>query len=138
MTTTTIEKPAVETPEPGPGTSDFPPTDEEAKPEAADGKALFDASDYDREDLAIQKIDGNQIDRIAITFTGTVYLDRSSPQDVALFNRARLFQDITLMVEGKCSGTGAKGATDREGELDVIIGQRTVKVTTVYVPAIDE
>ena len=41
------------------------------------------------------------------------------------------------MVEGKCSSTGAKGATDRDGDLDVVVGQRALKVHSVYVPAGD-
>ncbi len=102
-----------------------------------EGKKLFNDSDYEREDLAIAKVDGNQVDRIAVKFAGEVFLDRSSPADVALYNRLRLGQDVTLMVEGKCSATGAKGATDREGDLDVVVGQRSVKVTTVYIPATD-
>ena len=100
-----------------------------------EGKRLFNDSDYEREDLAIPKIDGNQIDRIAIRFAGEVFLERTSPEDVALFNKLVLGHDVTLMVEAKCSATGAKGATDRDGDLDVTIGQRSVKVHTVYVPA---
>lgn len=99
---------------------------------------LIDRSAYEREDLAINKVDGQTIDRIAVTFAGTVYLDRSDPSDVALYNRLVLQRDVTLMVEGKCSGTGAKGATDRDGDLDVVIGHKTVKVATVYIPAIAE
>lgn len=108
----------------------------EPKPDP-EGKRLFNASDYEREDLQIPKIDGNQIDRIAIKFAGEVFLERSSPEDVALFNKLKLGQDVTLMVEAKCSSTGAKGATDREGDLDVTVGQRAVKVHTVYVPSGD-
>lgn len=106
--------------------------------EDPDGQtALIDRSEYEREDLAIAKVDGNAIDRIAITFTGTVYLERSEPADVALYNRLTLGTGVTLMVEGKCFGTGAKGATNRDGEPDVILGQKTVKVETVYIPAVE-
>lgn len=100
-----------------------------------EGKALFDSSDYEREDIVISKVDGNQIDRIAIKFAGEVFLDRSAPEDVALYNKLRLGNEVTLMVEGRCSATGAKGATDRDGDLDVVVGQKSVKVTTVYIPA---
>lgn len=101
-----------------------------------DGKALFDRSQFEREDLAIDKVDGNPIDRIKLEFAGAVFLDRSAPADVALYNKLRLGHDVTLMVEGKCSSTGAKGATDREGDLDVVVGAKGVKVTTVYIPAV--
>lgn len=112
-----------------------PTADETLETERDEEKeALFDRSQYEREDLAIPKIDGNTIDRIAVKFAGEIFLDRSEPNDVALFNRLTLGSDVTLMVEEKCSQTGAKGATDREGELDVVIGQRALKVHTVYVP----
>ena len=120
--------------------SDFDASDEAAKPEVApdpDGKKLFNDSDYEREDLAIAKVDGNQIDRIALKFTGEVYLDRSSPEDVALFNRLKLGHDVTLQVEAKCSSVAAQGATDREGDLDVVVGRRGVKVHTVYLSTAD-
>jgi hypothetical protein len=110
------------------------PDEPESEGEPEDG-ALFDRSQYDREDLAIAKIDGEQIDRIAVKFAGTVFLDRSDPNDVALYNQLKLGRDVTLNIEGKCSGTAAKGATDRDGDLDVIVGERSVKVHTVYRPA---
>jgi len=106
---------------------------EQGNDEEKDG--LFDRTQYEREDLQIPKIDGNTIDRIAVKFAGEVFLDRSSPADVALFNRLVLGHDVTLMVEGHCSATGAEGATDRDGDLDVVVGQRSIKVNTVYVPA---
>lgn len=111
--------------------------DDNANPPAdPEGKALFDRSQFEREDLAIPKVDGNPIDRIAIKVVGNVYIDRSEPADVALYNKLMLGHDVTLMVEGKCSNTSAKGATDREGDLDVIVGVKQVKVHTIYVPAI--
>lgn len=113
-----------------------PAAEPEPKPDP-EGKRLFNASDYEREDLALPKVDGNQLDRIAVKFAGEVFLDRASPADVALFRKLVLGQEVTLMVEGRCSATGAKGATDREGDLDVVVGQKAVKVTTVYIPAID-
>lgn len=98
---------------------------------------LADRSAYEREDLAINKVDGQPIDRIKITFSGSVMVDRSEPADVALYNRLVLQREVTLMVEGKCSGTGAKGATDRDGDLDVEVGEKTVKVTTVHIPVVE-
>lgn len=90
--------------------------------------ALFDKSMYDREDLQIAKIDGQSIDRIRVKFAGEVMLDRSEPSDVAVFNALRLGKDVMLTVEAKCSGTGAKGATDRDGDLDVVVGEKSLKV----------
>src|SRR3569833_1306251 len=55
------------------------------EPDAAKGE-LFDRSQYDREDLAIPKVDGQQIDKIRVDFGGSIMLDRSDPADVALYN----------------------------------------------------
>jgi hypothetical protein len=110
--TATIEETTVETPE----------------------KVLFDASDYEREDLQIARVDGQTIDRIAIKFAGEVHLDRSDKDDVALYNQIKLGREVLLTVEAKCSQTGAKGATDRDGDLDVVIGLKGLKVHTLRRP----
>lgn len=100
--------------------------------------ALIDRSQYEREDLAIAKVDGNQIDRLWVGFSGGFFLNRSDPNEVAFYNRLQLGRDVTLMVEGKCAGTGAKGATNREGQLDVIIGEKKVKVESAYIPVVED
>jgi hypothetical protein len=106
----------------------------EPEPDAEKGE-LFDKSDYDREDLALPKVDGEGTDKIAIAFSGTVLLDRSDPADVALMRSMRLGQDVTLNVEAKVSAKAHKFSTDREGELDAVVLQHTAKVHTVYRPA---
>jgi hypothetical protein len=110
---------------------------EAATAEPPDGK-IFDDTDYEREDLALPKIDGQGVDRIAVKFSGTVFLDRSDPADVDLVRRLKLGQDATLLVEGKVSAKSYKGATDREGDLDVVVEELGIKVTTVYRPAAEE
>lgn len=111
--------------------------EQEHQEEAKAEDELFDRSQYEREDLKLDKVDGNQVDRIALKFSGTVFLDRSDPADIALYRRLALGRDVTLQVEGRCNATGAKGATDREGDLDVIIGEKGVKVHTVYLAVAD-
>jgi len=110
-------------------------TDADADPDAgapledAGGQtAIIDRSAYEREDLQIPKIDGQTIDRISIKWSGEVFLDRSDPDDVAVYNALRLGKDVSLLVEAECSSTGAKGATDREGDLDVIVATKGLKV----------
>lgn len=98
-----------------------------------DGKALFDASDYDREDLAIPKVDGNQIDKIRFAFSGSVLLDRSEIADVALFNGAKLGQELELRVSAKVAGVGTGFTTNKDGDLDVIVGEKKLKIETVWV-----
>lgn len=111
--------------------------DDAAEPQAdPDGQtAIIDRSLYEREDLAIPKVDGQSIDRIAITFSGTVFLDRSSPGDVKTYNALTLGRDVQLLIEAKCNGTGAKGATDRDGALDVVVGTKGIKVHSLMRPA---
>lgn len=111
---------------------DEPLTDEEAQ--EAKGE-LFDKSDYDREDIALPKVDGETTDKIAVKFSGTVLLERTDPNDVALMRKMRLGGDITLMVEAKCAGKGHGYTTSRDGELDAVVLTHAVRVHTVYNPA---
>jgi hypothetical protein len=126
-------EPAETIEQPNPGT-DTPPAPE-PEPQPGEQAKAFDPSEYDREDLQIPKVDGQSIDRIAIKFGGEIHLDRSEPSDVALYNALRFGKDVAMLVEGRCNATGAKGATDREGDLDVVIGQKSVKVHSISKPA---
>lgn len=143
-----VETPAEPEPEPAPEPAPEPETPKpaEAVQEAAEKAqaaatapgaqpkgGLFDASDYDREDLAIPKVDGHQIDRIALDFSGSVMLDRSEIGDVELYNSFALFKDRELWISAKATGTGAKGATNREGDLDVVMGRKTLRVDSVRI-----
>lgn len=112
---------------------DEPDEPADQPPPDPDGKALFDDSVYEREELAIAKVDGQQIDRIAIGVTGEVMLDRSDVADVALYNRLQLGKTAELWIEGRVQGTGAKGATSRDGDLDVVVGKKTIKVESIRV-----
>jgi hypothetical protein len=111
-------------------TADEPAAELEPNPDAGE---LFDRSHYDREDLAIPAVDGEGIDRIRIRFTGSVMLDRSAPADVALFNRLRLSKEVELRVAGRVSGVSTGYTTGKDGDLDAVVGERTVKVETVWV-----
>lgn len=93
---------------------------------------VFDKSDYDREDLALPKVDGEATDKIAIKFSGRVMLDRTDPRDVALMRAMRLGSDITLMVEAKCAGKGHGFTTNKEGDLDAVVLEHVAKVHSVY------
>lgn len=94
---------------------------------------LFDKSDYDREDLAIPKVDGEQIDKIRFAFSGSVMLDRSEIADVALFNGAKLGKDLELRISAKVAGVGTGFTTNKDGDLDVIVGEKKLKVESVWV-----
>ena len=110
-----------------------PDSDDEPKPEDPDGEKLFDTSDYDREDLQIAKVDGISIDKIRVKFSGSVLLDRSDPADVSLYNRLVMGREVDLRVAGKVRGAGAGWTTNREGDLDAVVGEKTVHIDTVWV-----
>lgn len=95
--------------------------------------AAFDRSQYELEGLQIARVDGESIDKIRIDFSGSVMLDRSSEADVALFNRLRLGQDCELRCAGTVSGVKTGYTTSKDGDLDAVVGGKTVKVSTVWV-----
>jgi hypothetical protein len=97
--------------------------------------AIIDRTQYEREDLQIPKIDDQTVDRIEIKFTGSIFLDRSDVSDVAVYNELRFQRDVSLLIEAKCSNVAAKGATDRDGDLDVVVGSKTLKVHSLSKPA---
>lgn len=105
-------------------------------PDASGG--LFDADAYRSESLAIPRVDGQEIQRIALDFSGSIMLDRSKEGDVELYNRFALFAERELWISAKATGTGAKGATNKEGDLDVVVGRKSLKVESVRVIAPEE
>lgn len=96
-------------------------------------KTLFDVAEYDDPSLALPGVDGRGIERIAIAFTGEVMLDRADKDHVALFKRLKLGQTVELWVEARGLGFAAKGATNKDGELDVVVAKRTISVQHVRV-----
>lgn len=100
------------------------------KPDPA-GRALFDPGAYDDPELAVPKIDGLSPDELAITFTGTIKLDRSSPADVALYRRISDGRELELRIAGTHAGSAGKVA--EKDESNWIVGTKTVKVATVWV-----
>lgn len=106
--------------------------DEPLEPDP-DGKALFNRDHYQREGLAIDMVDGQPIDKIRINFAGSIMLDRSAVADVALFNKLLLGKVAECRVSGKVSKIGTGYTTNREGDLDAIVGERTLKIDTIQV-----
>ena len=114
-----------------------PTTVPDAPADTNSGRALFDASDFDREDLAIPQVDGQSIDRIRVAFSGGVWLDRANPADVALYRTLRLGRLVDLRVEVRVTGKAAKGATNKDGDLDVVAGVANCAVTSLHIPISD-
>lgn len=100
-----------------------------------EGKALFNPEHFESEALALPKIDGQSIDKIKIAFSGSVMLDRSKPEDVALFRTLRLGKVAELRVAGDVSFSGGGFTTNRDGDLDAVVATKTVKIDSVVLPA---
>ena len=79
------------------------------------------------------KSTGTRSTRIALNFSGSVMLDRSATGDVALYNRVHSESTIELWVEAKWGGTAATPATNRDGDLDVIVGRKTLRIESIRV-----
>ena len=97
------------------------------------GKALFDRDAYQAPGLRIDEVDGQEVDKIWLKFTGRVALDRTKADDVAIFNKARLGAELELRVSGKGARVGTGYTTSKGGGLEAVVGEREVRIDTVYV-----
>lgn len=108
-------------------TTDTPPP-----PESED--ALFDKSHYDDPELALQKIDGEGVDDIVVKFSGSVTLNRTDPEDVALMRAMKGGGDVSLMIEGRCAKKAWSFSDDGDGGVKEVRLEHAVNVHTVYRP----
>lgn len=113
-------------------------TDGDAASDDPDGKALFDRSAYQAPELRIDEVDGQEVDKIWLKFSGRVALDRTKAADVAIFNRARLGAELELRVSGKGARVGTGSTTSKGGDLEAVVGEREIKIDTVYVLSAEE
>lgn len=98
-----------------------------------DGGALFDQTAYNDPALALDTVDGHDVDKIRLAFSGNVMLDRKSETDVDLIRKLKLGQDLELRVAATCAGKTQGFTTGKEGDLDAVVYTGSLKVTTVYV-----
>lgn len=103
----------------------------EAPPEDPEGNGLFDKSAYESEELALPKIDGEGVDKIAVKVNGRVWLERGSAEHVALVRDVKLGQEVTLVCRATVRMPVPGYTTDKEGDLDVISLTRHFAVTSV-------
>jgi len=93
---------------------------------------LFDATDYDDPKLQLPTVDGQGIDKIKIGFSGSIMLDRSDPHDCELFRKLKLGSNVELRVAGRVAKTATGSSTDADDNSTDIVGERTVKVSSVW------
>lgn len=128
VTTATADPPAAEADIEAPEHPLTPPD-----PDANGQTRAFDPAMFEDPSLRIDKIDEKNVQAIAIAFSGRTMLDRTAEADVRLWNRLTIGSDVELRVSAKVVGLSGKGATNREGDLDVLVGTRLVKIDTIYV-----
>lgn len=93
--------------------------------------AAFDATVYD---LPIPKADGMKADRLAITVTGTINLDRTDAEHLEMLNRFQLGQEATILCKAVCVGkpsTYRPGDDEHAGELSIRTVLRVISVDGV-------
>lgn len=95
-------------------------------------ESLFDRSQYQRPELRIDKIDGHDIDRPRFKFSGAVSLDRMSPEDVGMFNDARMGEEFEVRVRVRVAGFGVRVVSDRDGDFQATIGERSLTIEGVW------
>jgi hypothetical protein len=88
-------------------------------------EAVFDASAYD---LPIPKMDGRKATNLDIRFSGSGSLDRTSEDDLALYEAMRLGNPVRLIVTGVVGGKGFRLSGVEGEELSVSC---TVRVDSV-------
>ncbi len=76
--------------------------------EAISGDAIFDAARYD---LPIPSQDGHKADKLIVSMSGGLELDRTSEEDLAFIEGLMLGQEVTLTVTNSNGGTVAATAT---------------------------
>lgn len=99
---------------------------------------LFNPRAYDDPALQLPMVDGQGIDKIGIKISGTIKLDRSKPDDVALFRRLQLGKKIDLKLGGRVAGVSTKGATDSDDNLSDVVGAKIINIDTIYPLSIED
>lgn len=98
-----------------------------ATPEVED----FSAESYRELQLRIPGMDGYQADTLALSFGGTVELDRTFEDHLALMEQLKLGQGITLTVEAVVAGKTFTHADKGEIEGEKVGHRIALKVQAV-------
>jgi hypothetical protein len=96
-----------------------------------DASALFDASQYETEELALPTVDGVSVSKIGLNVQGgMIWLERGNAEDVSLVRDLRIGQTVRLLVDVTVGVPKYGYTTNRDGALDVLYRARNVKVDT--------
>ena len=112
--------------------------DEDDEPTSAGGENLFNPRAYDDPALQLPTVDGQGIDKIELKFGGTLKLDRSKPDNVALYKRLQLGKSIDLKLGGRVAGVSTKGSTYSDDNLSDVVGAKIINIDTIYPLSIED
>lgn len=95
----------------------------------------FDPTEYDDPRLRLDQVDGKDVDEIAIRFSGTIELNRKSPEAVELYRRFQLghkvdLSDLTPMF-GMVVGRNDRQMLDAHGYVSNVGQTVVVRITDV-------
>lgn len=76
-------------------------------------EAIFDAKPYD---LPIPSLDGQKADKVVLSFGGSIELDRTAEEDLALIDSLLLGRDVRLVVVASVAGKGFTCAIKDDGD----------------------
>jgi hypothetical protein len=90
---------------------------------------LFSGRDYDDPRLTIETDRGERIDEIVVKVSGSLLLNRKSPEACALFRALERGRPVNVELIGHVI---SKGETDKiKGEDEIIVGERKITVTAL-------
>lgn len=81
--------------------------------QVAEDNRIFDASSYD---LPIPKLDGQKADKVILSFGGSMELDRTSEEDLALIDSMLLGRDVALSIVASVAGKGFTCSVRDDGD----------------------
>ena len=80
------------------------------------------ATALDDRQLAIPGLDGYRADKVGISFSGGVDLDRRSSEDIEFVNGLKMFEEVRLVVIATVVKKGFAGSKDGDGQTNVGYG----------------
>jgi hypothetical protein len=88
---------------------------------------VFDPSPFD---LPIPTVDGLKADKLRVSFTGTIDLDRTDLDDLELLEKLKLGRDYPFTVEATCVSKPQAYSPSEDGPGTTLV-QATMKVHTL-------
>jgi hypothetical protein len=111
----------------------------EAEADEVEKKGLFDKTKYDDPRLVLQT-DNRNIDKIAVSFAGTVTLDRNNPDHVDVIRQAKIGAEMSMAiagVDGTWIGHADVAKTTEDGYVEEVTRTVKLKVTDVVFDQVD-